>query len=132
MDVIGANRSAPLRRRVTPSPEALGPPVAYLAVKDGMPVYDRDGTRIGVVEHVMSEGGIFAGLIIHTYPLPGRHLYADADQIGEIRERGVLLSVVEADLHDPRSESARRRRDGGGNTLEARLRRALDWISARF
>jgi hypothetical protein len=125
-------RPVPPRRLVTSSPEALGSPVAYLALKDGTPVYDRDGTRIGVVEHVMSEGGIFEGLIIHTYPLPGRHLYADADQVGELRERGVLLSVTESDLRDPRSGSARRRWDDAGNTLEARLRRALDWISARL
>lgn len=131
-NVIGTKRSATLKRRATPSPEALGPTIAYLAVKDGTPVYDRDGTRVGVVEHVMDEGGIFEGLIVHTYPLPGRHLYADANQVGEIHERGVLLSVVGADLHDPRRESGRRRRDGRENTLEARLRRALDWISARF
>ena len=106
--------------------------MAYLAVKDGTPVYDRDGTRVGVVEHVMDEGGIFAGLIIHTYPLPGRHLYADAGQVGEIHERGVLLSVEGADLHDPRREPGRRRWDGRENTLEARLRRAWDWISAHF
>ena len=106
--------------------------MAYLAVNDGTPVYDRDGNRIGVVEHVMSEAGIFEGLIIHTRPLPGRHLYADAQQLGEIHERGVLLSVDEADLHDPRRNSARHRSDGGEDTLEARLRRALDWISTRI
>jgi hypothetical protein len=130
--VIPTKRSASLRRRVTPSPEALGPLVAYLAVKDGTPVYDRDGSRIGVVEDVMSEGGIFEGLIIHTRPLPGRHLYADAGQVGAIHERGVLLSVDEADLHDPRRGSARHRSDGEEDKVEARLRRALDWISARF
>jgi hypothetical protein len=130
--ITGTNRSAAARRRATPSPEALGPPIASLAVKDGTPVYDRDGTRVGVVEHVMHEGGIFEGLIIHTYPLPGRHLYADANQVGEIHERGVLLSVEGADLHDPRSEPKRRRWDGRKNTLEARLRRAWDWITARF
>jgi hypothetical protein len=131
-DVIRTKRSAPLRRHVTPSSEALGPLVASLAVKDGTPVFDRDGNRVGVVEHVMSEGGIFEGLIIHTHPLPGRHLYADANQVGEIRERGVLLSVAGADLHDPRREPGRRRWDGRGKTLEARLRRAWDWIGARF
>jgi len=131
-NVIGTKRLAALRRRATPSPEGLGPLVAYLAVKDGTPVYDRDGTRVGVVEHVMHEGGIFEGLIVHTYPLPGRHLYAGANQVGEIHERGVLLAVEGADLHDPRREAGRRRSDGRENTLEARLRRAWDWISAHF
>jgi hypothetical protein len=41
---------------------------------------------------------IFHGLIVHTQPLPGRHLYANADQIPELHERGVLLAVEQADL----------------------------------
>lgn len=118
-----------------PSPDALGPPVAYLALEDGTPVYDRSGARVGVVEHVMDEGGIFEGIIIHTYPLPGRHLYADAHQVDGIHQCGVVLSVERADLHDPRDESARRARRHWGEpekTLERRLRRALDWITAHF
>ena len=61
--------------------EQLGSPIAYLALTDGTPVYDRSGNRIGVVEHPMAEGGIFEGVIFHTHPLPGRHLYAEADPI---------------------------------------------------
>jgi hypothetical protein len=120
-----------MSKSAPPTPDQLGPPVAYLAVKDGTPVYDRDGTRIGVVEHVMDVGGIFEGMLVHTYPLPGRHLYADPKQIREIRERGVLLSVDADDLHDPRRDSTRRRRDGQESSLEARLRRAVDWMSSR-
>jgi hypothetical protein len=112
-----------------PSPDQLGPRVAHLAVRDGTPVYDRSGVRVGVVEHVMAVGGIFEGMIVHTYPLPGRHLYADGAQVGEIHEHGVLLSVDADELHDPRSESAKRRRDG--TSLEAQVRRALDWIARR-
>ncbi|MDT4946193.1 MAG: hypothetical protein QOH14_2926 [Pseudonocardiales bacterium] len=54
----------------------LGPPVAYLALADGTPVFDRDGRRVGVVEHVLADLDldIFHGLIVHTTPLPGRHL----------------------------------------------------------
>lgn len=115
--------------RRTQAPEQLGPRVAYLALQEGTPVYDPDGKRIGVVEHVMAVDGIFEGVIVHTYPLPGRHLYADVGQIDEIRERGVLLSVDRKELHDPRKESSRRGRDGIETTLEARVRRAWDWIS---
>jgi hypothetical protein len=111
------------------APDQLGPAIAYLAVKDGTPVYDREGSRVGVVEHVMAVGGIFEGIIIHTYPLPGRHLYADAGQIAELRERGVLLSVDREELHDPRRERARRSRDGPDASLEARVRHAWDWIA---
>lgn len=115
-----------------PSLEALGPPVAHLALTDGTPVYDRSGARVGVVEHVMDESRIFEGIIIHTYPLPGRHLYADVNQVDEIHQRGVVLSVERADLHDPRIESARRHWDEPEKTLELRLRRALDWITAHL
>jgi hypothetical protein len=109
--------------------DQLGDPIAYLGVEDGTPVYDPDGSRVGVVEHVMAYGGIFEGVIIHTSPLPGRHLYADDAQIAEIRERGILLSVHREELHDPRRESGRRRRVGRESTLEARLRRAVDWLT---
>lgn len=119
-------------RKPAPSPEQLGSAIAYLALKDGTPVYDRDGNRVGVVEHVMAEGGIFEGVIVHTYPLPGRHLYADVTQIAHLREHGVLLSVDGEELHDPRRESATRRRNGPASTLEARLRRAFDWLTGHL
>ena len=82
----------------------LGPPIAYQALPHGVPVYDRRATRIGVVEQVLADEpvDIFHGLTVLTEPSPGRHLVADADQIAELRERGVLLSVFADDLHEPR------------------------------
>ena len=115
----------------TMDPQDLGDLVAFTAVADGTPVYDRQGRRIGVVEHVMAVGGIFEGVIVHTHPLPGRHLYADADQIAEIHERGVVLSVTQRELHVPDQESRRRRAGLGDSPLEARLRRAWDWLTGR-
>jgi hypothetical protein len=113
-----------------PSAAELGDLIAWTGLRDGTPVYDRDGDRIGVVEHVLAVGGIFEGVVVHTHPLPGRHLYADAEQIAEIHERGVLLGVPKEELHDPALESTRRRH-APQKTLEARLRRAWDWISRR-
>jgi hypothetical protein len=112
-------------------PQDLGGLVAYTAVADGTPVYDHQGRRIGVVEHVMEVGGIFEGVIVHTHPLPGRHLYADADQIAEIHERGVVLSVTRRELHAPDQESRRCRAGAGESPLEARVRRAWDWLTGR-
>jgi hypothetical protein len=115
--------------------EDLGRPVAYLVVKEGIPVFDPDGDRIGVVEHVVADEpmDIFHGLLVHTLPLPGRHLYADADQIAEMHERGVLLSVGRDELRQPaeRSEAGRQRSadDPPESRLEAGLRHAWDWIS---
>jgi sporulation protein YlmC with PRC-barrel domain len=115
------------------SGEELGAPVAHLALDEGLPVYDRQGQRVGVVEGVMTDEvtGIFEGIVIHTLPLPGRHAYADHEQIAEMRERGVLLSVDGGELHELRPRE--RRRGGDRQTaespLEARLRHAWDWVT---
>jgi hypothetical protein len=111
----------------------LGAPVAHLGLADGVPVYDREGRRVGVVDRVMTEepGGIFEGIVIHTLPLPGRHLYAGHEQIAELRERGVVLSVDAGDLHEltPRRRRDRDAGDTPESPLEARLRHAWDWLA---
>ena len=120
----------------------LGLPIAYLVLKVGTPVYDRHRERIGVVEHVLADEDldIFHGVIVHTRPLPRRHLFANADQIAELRERAVLLSVDRAELHEPRKNSRTGQRnphdrahpeDREVGFLQARLRRAWDWINER-
>jgi uncharacterized protein YrrD len=81
----------------------LGPPIAYTVLEEGTPVYDRNGKCIGVVDDVLADLqlDIFEGVTVHTRPLPGRHLFADVEQITELRERGVLLAVERDDLHEP-------------------------------
>ena len=111
----------------------LGAPVAHLALRDGVPVYDREGRRVGVVDRVMTEepAGIFEGIVIHTLPLPGRHLYAGHEQIAELRERGVVLAVDAGELSEatPRRRRGRGVREAPESPLEARLRRAWDWLN---
>ena len=112
----------------------LGPPIAYLALEEGIPVYDKDGQQIGVVEHVLGDmtADVFDGLIVHTEALPGRHVFADVDQIAELHERGVLLSVGGDELREPSARPDREHdSDSTESELEARLRRALDWIRGR-
>jgi hypothetical protein len=113
--------------------DALGAPVAHLALQEGVPVYDRDGDRLGVVDRVLTDEatGIFDGIVVHTLPLPGRHLYAGHEQIAELRERGVVLSVDARELRELRPSSRRPRGAGEAveNPLEARLRRAWDRIT---
>jgi hypothetical protein len=110
--------------------EDLGPPIAFLALEEGTPVLDPDGKHVGVVDHVFAEGDIFEGLLIHSRPLAGRHLYADAEQVAEIHERGVLLAVSRDQLHAPADPSKRKRdEDTEESPLEARLRRAWDWLT---
>ena len=114
----------------------LGPPIAYTGLQEGTPVYDRSGERIGVVDHVLADMqlDIFEGVIVHTLPLPGHHLFADVEQIAELHERGVLLKVGRDELHEPPDEANAKKRDSGDQVespLEARLRRAWDWLSGR-
>jgi uncharacterized protein YrrD len=113
--------------------EDIGRPIAYLVLGEGTPVYDKNGDRIGVVEHVLADGqlDIFEGVIVHTRPLPGHHLFADADQIAELHERGVVLAVGRDELHEPSEKSAAKdlgSDDRPESPLAARLRRAWDWI----
>jgi hypothetical protein len=108
---------------------ALGAPISHRGLADGTPVYDPGGQRVGVVDRVQEEEGIFEGLVIHTLPLPGRHVFADYEQIAELRERGVLLAVDVGELHPMERRTARRRLDVPESPLERRLRRALDWLS---
>jgi uncharacterized protein YrrD len=118
----------------------LGRPIAYLALAEGTPVLDPHGGRIGVVDEVVADerADVFHGVVVHTRPLPGRHLYADADQIAGLYEGGVLLAVgVEAlgpPPEPPRPEyrpEASLLTDTGETALEAGLRRAWDWITRR-
>jgi hypothetical protein len=109
----------------------LGRPVSFLALAEGTPVYDRRGERIGVVEQVVGDEAldIFDGVIVHTRPPPGGHLFARVDQISELRERGVLLAVERDALSAPRERrphaDAEKPADG---ILVALLRRAWDRI----
>jgi hypothetical protein len=111
----------------------LGQPVSHLALRDGVPVYDRERKQVGVVDRVMSDeaAGIFEGLIIHTRPVIGaRHLCASHEQIAELREHGVLLSVRRAELYELDENAGRRRRDDGTPEppIEALVRKAWDWL----
>ncbi|HEY0449171.1 PRC-barrel domain containing protein [Actinophytocola sp.] len=121
-------------------PDDLGRPIAYTVLREGTPVHDPAGARVGVVEHVVADdvADIFEGLVVHTVPLPGRHLFADADQIAALHERGVLLAVPREELHDPDPARPRPEREDEPeeepveSPLEARLRRAWDWLTAHL
>ena len=110
----------------------LGPPIAFIALREGTPVYDPQRKRIGVVEEVVADehAAIFEGVVVHTLPLPGRHLVADADQIAALHERGVLLSVQRSALRRS-GEAARRSSDDDQleHPVQTVLRRIWDRIA---
>ena len=73
----------------------LGAPSSYLVLKKGAACYSSDGQPLGKVEHVLADPDldVFDGIVLDKSVLPGGHRFVDADQVGSIYERGVVLSV---------------------------------------
>ena len=78
----------------------LGAPVAYLVLKKGVPVYSREGERLGRVTRVLSapEANMFDGIIFDTKAGPGGHRFVDAPEVESIHERGVVLKLAAAEV----------------------------------
>lgn len=116
--------------------EDLGAPVSYLALEEGTAVYAADGDEVGQVAHVLAdeESDIFDGIVISQGL--GRHTFADAEQVGEIYERGVVLalSAAEAEALPEPSENPAVIEDADpeGSGLSDKLRRAWDLLSGNY
>jgi PRC-barrel domain protein len=80
--------------------EDLGHPVSYLVAKRGIPVFSRDGERLGRVVRVLAapEAHMFDGIIFETNWGPGGRRFVDAPEVGEIYERGVILKIEAAEV----------------------------------
>ena len=123
--------------------EDLGAPSSYFTLAEGIAVYSSDGQSLGKVEHVLAdeECDIFDGLVIDRSILPGGHRFADASQVAEIYERGVVLSVDQAGaeaLPEPSANPAAMEVSGEDfverewdDEIEAKLKRAWDRISGK-
>ena len=120
-------------------PENLGQPSSYLVLEEGAPVYSSDGEKLGEVEHILRDlqADIFDGLVIDTSVLPGGHRFADAEQVDEIFERGVVLKVDQAGaerLPEPGENPAAMDANPGDEPdsgLESKLKRAWELISGK-
>ncbi len=115
----------------------LGAQISYLVLDRGVSVLAPNGQRIGDVEHVLydEEVDVFDGVIIAMAQPPVGHRFADADQIDEIREHGVLLNVGVDQLHEPTDNPGVLEADPDDvmdSPLHARLRRAWDWLSGNY
>ena len=118
----------------------LGAPISYLVLDKGLPVYDPDGSEVGKVEHVLAapEEDIFDGIVIDTAPGPGGWRFADAEQVTELHERGVLLRVGAQALPEPSENPAAMDVDPAeeeertGRRLEEKLKRAWDYITGNY
>jgi uncharacterized protein YrrD len=117
----------------------LGTPASYLVLEPGAPVYSCDGDEIGKVEHILAdpELDIFDGIVLDTSVLPGGHRFADAEQIEEIFERGVLLKLDHAAaeaLREPEANAAAMEADPSeepDSKLEQKLHRAWEILSGK-
>ena len=85
-----------------------GRPISYLALAEGTPVFTADEAQVGDVARVLAlaEKDIFEGLILNT---PNGDRFVDADHVGDLYERAVMLTVTaeEAEhLPEPRASPA--------------------------
>ncbi|HEX6500470.1 MAG TPA: hypothetical protein VF054_15775 [Micromonosporaceae bacterium] len=110
----------------------LGRPIAYLVLAAGTPVYDSAGTPVGTVQAVLADEtvDVFHGLIVDRHQ--ASPVFAARDQIRQLYEHGVALSVPGDRLYDIDADPAAAEvaDQGGDNPLEVGLRRAGEWIRA--
>jgi len=118
--------------------EDLGAPVSYLTLEQGTAVLSADGEELGDVAHVLAdeENDIFDGIVISQGL--GRHTFADAEQVAEIYERGVMLTLTAAEaeaLPEPSENPAVMEDDPSepeGSPVADKLRRAWDLLSGNY
>jgi PRC-barrel domain len=116
----------------------LGNPISYMALADGTPVFASDGDEVGHVAHVLADADedVFDGIVI-AHGL-GHHVFADADDVADIHERGVTLRVTGAEAeHLPRPsqnpavmEADPQERPPG--KLSSKLHRAWEMLSGDY
>jgi hypothetical protein len=118
----------------------LGPPISYQVLEAGTKVFSSDGSEIGTVAHVLAVEAedVFDGIVIAQHAGRGGHRFADADDIGEIHEGGVLLTLDReacAGLPEPSANPAVMLDDPAApatGALGAKLRRAWDLLSGNY
>jgi len=71
----------------------LGERASYLSLVPGTRVYSSDGEAIGHVTHVLADEreDVFDGIVIGEHRFGPEHRFADADEIQDIFDQGVVL-----------------------------------------
>jgi hypothetical protein len=116
----------------------LGAPISYGVLQKGTPVLSCDGAEVGTVGHVLAaeDEDVFDGIVIVEHP--GGHRFADADDIQEIHENGVVLKLTadEAGRLPTPSENPAVMRDDPADPrssgLADKLRRAWAYLSGDY
>ena len=118
----------------------LGAPSSYLALEPGTAVYTSKGEKIGEVQYVLAddEENVFDGIVIDASMLPGGLRFADAVQVAQIFERGVVLSLTTAEAErlpepseNPGVLEVTGVEDVDRSELSEKLRRAWETISGK-
>ena len=117
-----------------------GSPGSYLTLAAGTDVIASDDERVGKVEHVLADADadVFDGLVIDISAGPGGLRFADADEVAEIYEHAVVLTLpaaAVAELPKPAPAPAALESHGGDDAdgpLQSKLRRAWDLISGNY
>lgn len=118
----------------------LGDPTSFLQIADGVPVLSSDGVEIGTLEHVLADEGtgIFDGIIIDARGGPGGWRFADAMQVDELHEHGVILTLdadAATELPEPSANPATMSVDPDDVTPDTtgdKLKRAWDYLSGNY
>jgi hypothetical protein len=118
----------------------LGAPSPYLALEPGTAVYTTEGEKIGEVQYVLAddEQSVFDGVVIDASMLPGGLRFADAVQVAQIFERGVVLGLTAAEAgqlpepsENPGVIEVTGVEDVDRTELSEKLRRAWESISGK-
>jgi hypothetical protein len=116
----------------------LGPPSSYLTLRPGVAVHARDGEKVGEVQYVLADldADVFDGIVIDVSSLPGGLRFADAAQVAEIYERGVVLGMSSAEAENlpepsenPGMLEVHGVEDVDRSELGEKLRRAWEMVS---
>ena len=118
----------------------VGQPISYQVLEKGTPIYSSDGEQVGVVGHVLAveDEDVFDGIVISEHVFSAGHRFADADDIAQIGEHGVILKLDHEAcraLPEPSANPAVMRDDPAESRSEARrdkLRRAWDYVSGNY
>jgi hypothetical protein len=117
--------------------DELGRPISYAALTKGTPVLGSDGKRVGHVAHVLADEDldVVDGIVI-AHGLGG-HAFVDIEQVAQIREHGVVLTITGAQAHSlprPSENPAVLEADPAemDRPLSHKLRRAWDLISGDY
>jgi hypothetical protein len=117
----------------------LGDRISYLVLKAGVPIFSSDGEQVGSVIRAMwvQEKDVFDGIVFHTAAGHHDRRFVDAPEVGEIYERGVILTISAAEaaqLPKPGENPAALSvgpDDLVGSSQGGRIRRAWDALTGK-